>query len=94
MLHLYLAPGWRLDHQLDTTACSISGAARFFRIGFWRVIFCRGQLATTFVVQLPEAIEAVAAVPHYLIILQAWLTLRSCLASTNPSDSASFHAAL
>ena len=50
---------------ISTTASSISGAVRFFRIGLRRLISCKRQLAA-FVVQLLEPVEAVAAVAHHL----------------------------
>jgi hypothetical protein len=52
----------------STTACSIFGTTRFFRIGFWRLISCKGQL-TAPLVQLLEAIEAIPAVSHDLAAL-------------------------
>ena len=46
-----------------TTAASTSGEARFFRLGFERVISQR-QI-TTLLIQISEAIEAVPAIAHY-----------------------------
>lgn len=60
------------------TARSISGSVRFFRQGLKAADLLKGNLAA-FLVQLLKRIKAVAVVA---IILQAWLTLPSCFASS------------
>src|SRR5215470_4255207 len=49
----------------STTACSISGAVRFFNTGLRPTNFLQRQFAT-FIVQILETVKAVAAVAHHL----------------------------
>src|SRR5271165_1144494 len=53
--------GWSI--AIATTAASISGSTRFFRIGLRRDSSCSAKFAA-FVVEILEPIEAVPAVAH------------------------------